>query len=53
MITTHVVIISWKSHMPNRDWNTPRTALEIIWVTGDVTLMLRNPAMQIKNPTTT
>ena len=49
---THAVTISPKHHIPKKVWMTPLTADEIICVTGLVTLILRNPAIQIKNPNT-
>jgi hypothetical protein len=50
MLKTHVVIISWKNHTPRRVTTTPRTAEETICVMGEVTFMLKNPAMQMRKP---
>ena len=41
---------SWKNHTPKTVTTTPRTADDTMCVMGDVTLMLMNPAMQIRNP---
>lgn len=46
----YVVMMSWKSHMPSREAATPRTAEEIIWVMGEVTLMDKREAMDIRKP---
>jgi hypothetical protein len=47
---TNLEIISWKNHRPRKDEATPRTALEIICVMGEVTLIDNRPAMLIRNP---
>lgn len=49
---TYVVIMSWNSHIPKSDAATPRTAEEIIWVIGEVTLIDRRLAMLIRKPRT-
>jgi len=45
-----VVITSPKSHTPNIEPATPRTADETIWVIGEVTLIDNKLAMLIKKP---
>lgn len=47
---TNVVMMSWKSQTPMMVWITPLIADEIIWVTGEVTLIDRNPAIQMRKP---
>jgi hypothetical protein len=49
-IRTYKVMTSWKSHIPRRVANTPRTADVTMCVMGEVTLMERRAAMLIKNP---
>lgn len=49
---THVVMMSWKSHMPRRDAATPRTADETMCVIGEVTLMESRLAMLMRKPKT-
>lgn len=49
---TYVERNSLKSDIPRRALATPRTALETIWVMGDVTLIESKDAMLIKNPIT-
>lgn len=44
------VITSLKNHTPKRVTTTPLTADETICVMGDVTLMLKKPAMQMRKP---
>jgi hypothetical protein len=48
--TPNLVMTSEKSHIPNAEAATPRTAEETIWVIGEVTLMDNKLAMLIKNP---
>lgn len=49
---THVERTSLKSDIPRRALATPRTALETMWVMGDVTLIESKDAMLIRNPIT-
>jgi hypothetical protein len=49
---TYDVKMSWNNHMPSKEAATPRTAEEIICVTGEVTLIERRLAMLIMNPST-
>jgi hypothetical protein len=46
----HVVMISWNNHMPRREAATPRTAEETICVMGEVTLIDKREAMDIRKP---
>jgi hypothetical protein len=48
--STHVVIISEKSHMPRREAATPRTAAETMCVTGEVTLIDKRVAILMRKP---
>lgn len=50
--STHVVMMSENSQTPMMVWRTPRMAEDTMCDTGDVTLIDRNPAMQIMNPNT-
>ena len=45
-----MVIISWKNHTPRRVTTTPRTAEDTMCVMGEVTFILKNPAMQMRKP---
>jgi hypothetical protein len=47
---THVVMMSWNSHMPSRDAATPRTAEDTMCVIGEVTLMDSRLAMLMRKP---
>jgi hypothetical protein len=49
---TYDVRMSWNNHIPSKDAATPRTAEEIICVTGEVTLIERRLEMLIRNPNT-
>lgn len=49
---TYELRTSLNSHAPRRAPATPRTALETMWVIGDVTLIERRLAILIKNPST-
>ena len=44
------MITSLKSHTPNIEAATPRTADETMWVMGEVTLIDNKLAMLIKKP---
>ncbi len=49
-ILPHVDMMSPKHHLPSIEAATPRTAEEIMCVMGDVTLMDKRLAMDIRNP---
>lgn len=49
---SHLVMTSPKTKTAMKDWTTPRTAEETMCVIGEVILMLRKPAMQMRKPIT-
>lgn len=51
LVPRPVVMISPKDHTPIALWRIPRTALEIMWVIGEVILMDNTPAMERSHPT--
>ena len=49
-LNTYELRISSNNNTPRRAPATPRTALETMWVIGEVTLIERRLAILIKNP---